>query len=217
MLQLSNNGLEVSANVDELRSKFDAKHYVVLNELLGSNLLNRIHAHIEQGQWNRKAYSDGFSGAESILSDGATCNLLGFILNHPALLSTIRSITGCSLISEFSGRVYKMEGALKDSLSWHDDISESDKRQVGFSLNLSPHAFDGGIFELRNKETVKPLARVSNTGPGNALIFRISSNLEHRVTAVAGNTPKIACAGWFRSTGKTYTGKLIEQLNASHR
>src|SRR6266536_1524230 len=124
-------------------------------------------------------------------------------------------MTGCTEISDFSGRVYRMAAGPQHHLTWHNDIDIKEKRQVGFSMNLSKKIFRGGTFELRNHSTLIPLAQVNNTGYGDALIFRISADLEHRVTQVVDRVPKTACAGWFRATGKSYFTKLMGSLNGS--
>jgi hypothetical protein len=98
-------------------------------------------------------------------------------------------------------------------LSWHSDTKDP-QRQVGFSMNLTPERFHGGVFELRDRHTLKPLARVHNTGPGDALLFRISSDLQHRVTAVHDDVAKIACAGWFRATGISFLANLAKQMKS---
>lgn len=46
-------------------------------------------------------------------------------------------------------------------------------------------------------DTRELLQEVRNTGFGDALLFRISENLVHRVQGVTGEHPKIAFAGWF--------------------
>jgi hypothetical protein len=43
------------------------------------------------------------------------------------------------------------------------------------------------------------LAEIANTGWGDAMLFRTSKQLQHRVTDVVGNEPKTAFAGWFKS------------------
>jgi len=40
-------------------------------------------------------------------------------------------------------------------------------------------------------------ASIANTGPGDAIVFRIDGALEHMVTPVSGAVSKIAWAGWF--------------------
>jgi hypothetical protein len=105
----------------------------------------------------------------------------------------IRIITSCAHISDFAGRVYRRTAGPQHHLSWHCDTAE--QRQVGFRMNLSTDIFHGGTFELRLRRTPALLARVNNTGFGDALLFRISNDLEHRVTEVVGEVTKIACAG----------------------
>jgi hypothetical protein len=72
------------------------------------------------------------------------------------------------------------------------------------SINLSPTSFSGGTFELRERESKRLVYRHGNTGCGDALIFRLSLDLEHRVTDVIGNAAKTAFAGWFRSQPHDY-------------
>jgi hypothetical protein len=93
-------------------------------------------------------------------------------------------------------------------LSWHSDTKDP-QRLVGFSMNLSTDIFRGGTFELRDRWTLAPLAQVNNTGFGDALLFRISNDLQHRVTEVVNKVDKTACAGWFRATGVSYYAELV--------
>lgn len=65
------------------------------------------------------------------------------------------------------------------------------------------------------------LREVHNTGFGDALLFRISEKLTHRVQDVTGDNPKIAFAGWFlqgedflrnlREFTQTGSGKCAEE------
>jgi 2OG-Fe(II) oxygenase superfamily len=209
----SRNGLVLHGKLDTLRDRFATHHCVVLENLLEPVLLERIQRHIDRAQWNRSAFDDGFSGTEFTLDEPVTCNLLGLLLNNENFLKAIRVITGCTQISDFSGRVYRMAAGPQHHLSWHNDIDIKEKRQVGFSMNLSADVFRGGTFELRNRSTRTPLAQVNNTGFGDALLFRISADLQHRVTQVVGKVPKTACAGWFRATGKSFLPELVGRMN----
>ena len=95
-------------------------------------------------------------------------------------------ITGCPAITEFGSiRVYRLVAGPQHQFSWHNDRNDP-LREVGFSMNLSTDVFRGGTFELRDTRTLTPLAQVNNTGFGDALLFRISSDLQHRVTEVVG-------------------------------
>jgi hypothetical protein len=52
---------------------------------------------------------------------------------------------------------------------------------------------------LRQVGDERLLAEVPNLGLGDAILFRLSRGLQHRVTDVVGAHPKTAFAGWFRT------------------
>jgi len=83
--------------------------------------------------------------------------------------------------------------------------------------SLSTGIFRGGAFELRDRLTMKLLAQVNNTGFGDAFLFRISRDLEHRLTPIMEGVLKTACTGWLRASGENYMKKLIDQLNQSRK
>jgi hypothetical protein len=210
MLQLTTKGLVRYGELDILRDRFATNHCVVLENLLERPLLEKVQREIERARWNSAAFDD--FGTELTLDDSATINLLIFLLNSPGFLDVIRVITGCAQITDANCRVYRLCAGSQHQLSWHTDTSEQD-RLVGFSLNLSTDVFRGGTFELRDRQTRAPLAKVNNTGFGDALLFRISHDLQHRVTQVEDAVAKTACAGWFRATGKSFFTELVAGLN----
>jgi hypothetical protein len=207
MLQLTRKGLVFQGQLDGLRDHFTRNHCVVLEKLLEPALLEKVQGQIEQAQWHSSDWDD--FGTEFTLEDNSVAfRLLVFLLNIPEFLNVIRTITNCAQISDFAGRVYRMATGPQHHLSWHCDTTDQ-QAQVGFSMNLSTDIFCGGTFELRLRRTLAPLAKVNNTGFGDALLFRISNDLEHRVTEVVGEITKTACAGFFRATGKSFFAKLV--------
>ena len=84
--------------------------------------------------------------------------------------------------------------------SWHDDFDG--KRMVGMSINFSPEPYQGGVFEIKETQPERLLGKRPNLGLGDAIFFRIGENLKHQVSAMAGNAPKIAFAGWFQNAPK---------------
>ena len=63
------------------------------------------------------------------------------------------------------------------------------------------------------------LIQVANTGLGDAIIFRLRSDLEHLATDVEGTIEKTAFAGWFRSSPdfRSITVRLaLLSRNVSH-
>lgn len=210
MLQLTRKGLVLQGQLDVLRDRFATNHYVVLEKLLEPELLETVQRKIGKAPWRSSAY-DSFEATEFTLDDDAVgVHLLLFLLNTPEFLNAIRIVSGCTQISDFVGRVYRMTPGSRHHLSWHDDHIKP--RQLGFSMNLSTDVFRGGTFELRNRWTLVPLAQANNTGFGDAILFRISEDLEHRVTEVVDKVAKTACAGFFRASGLNYFTELSGQF-----
>jgi hypothetical protein len=212
MLQLTSKGLILRGDLDSLRDRFATNHYVVLEKLLEPALLAKVQRQMERAPW--RSSSHGKFGTELRLDDPVTVHLLSFLLNSPKFLNVVRTITGYPQISDFTGRVYRLTAGPQHQFSWHSDTKER-RRQVGFSLNLSTDVFSGGTFELRDRLTLAPLAHVNNTGLGDALLFRISDDLQHRVTEVVNAVAKTACAGWFHVGGESFFAELVAGLNAN--
>src|SRR5262245_9421410 len=211
MLQLTSKGLILCRDLDSLRDRFATNHYVVLEKLLEPALLTKVQRQMERAPWRSSPHGkSGKFGTELRLDDPETVHLLFFLLNSPKFLNVVRTITGYPQISDFTGRVYRLTAGPQHQFSWHSDTKDR-QRQVGISLNLSTDVFSGGTFELRDRLTLAPLACVNNTGFGDALLFRISDDLQHRVTEVKDTVAKTACAGWFRATGVSFFRELIGQ------
>lgn len=211
MLQLTRDGLVIHGPLDVLRECFMTNQCVVLEKLLDTALLENLQRQIAQAPWRSTTY--GSVGTELTLDEPMTVHILLFLLNRAEFLDVIRTITGCEEISDFHGRVYRLAAGPQSQLSWHTDIDlePQEQRHVGLSINLSTGVYGGGAFELRDRSTKAPLARINNTGIGDALLFRVSNNLEHRVTEVVGEVAKTACAGWFRATGVSLFSELVRQ------
>ena len=84
-----------------------------------------------------------------------------------------------------------------DYASWHDDLAYD--RLVAISINVGTGAYLGGILQIRHRESGTIVSEVQNIQPGDAIVFRLSPDLEHRVTEVSGGVPRTAYSGWFCS------------------
>ena len=104
------------------------------------------------------------------------------------MFQMVQQVTGCGPIGCFTGRVYRMLPGPGHYDSWHTDAIEH--RIVGMSVNLGRGMYTGGVFQLRELRSQKLLSEVANTGPGDAILFRISPDLAHRVTPV-GAAPTV--------------------------
>jgi hypothetical protein len=52
---------------------------------------------------------------------------------------------------------------------------------------------------MRRKNSEQAPKQIANLRFGDCILFRLSDMLQHRVTPVTGDFPKIAFAGWFKS------------------
>jgi hypothetical protein len=150
---------------------------------------------VELATFEERRY-EGF-GTELYMQHNLAMSTLVFLANDPGLFEIVRAITGCGPIGRFTGRVYRLEAESAYRDVWHSDAQ--DHRMVGMSINLSRGIYSGGLLQLRRCSSKDVLYQVANTGPGDALLFRIAEDLLHRVTPVEGTVAKIAFAGWFRS------------------
>jgi hypothetical protein len=196
MIQLRKSEVVVDAeSIERYKLEFQEKRCVLLPKLLEPRLLDFLLERLEQGQWVEKVHED--IALEVVLDDAPARGLLHFLANAPAFVKTVQEITGCGPVTQFRGRIYRFIPNSGHYDSWHSD--NGDGRLVGMSLNLSPRGYEGGVFQLRECPSERILAEIANTGWGNATLFRISGQLDHRVTDVIGENPKTAFAGWFKS------------------
>jgi hypothetical protein len=213
MIQLTRTGVVFSGSEDDLnrlRSEFDRDHYIILPKLFEPELLQIVLERIESARF--VPFEHVGIGLEFCMEDQPTIVLLTFVANVPAFHRLIERITGCGRIGEYSGRVYRMTSRDGHYDHWHDD--SDDGRMITMSVNLTPQLFHGGALQMRYRGTEKMLHEVRNDGLGDALLFRISPELEHRVQGVEGDVPKTALAGWFVS-GKTFHQEVRELANCS--
>lgn len=196
-VQIQRKGLVIDqAQVGKLSAQFRDAHWVRLPQLLEPSILDFVQARLDNSQW--ESMSHGKIGEEYITNDLPTTSLLHFVMNRPKFRAIVEEISCCKGLQWFRGRVYRMIAGAGHHDNWHSDIAYSN--EIGMSLNLSRDLFRGGLFMLREGDSKRVLARVANTGPGDALIFRISPDLHHRISDLEGEEPKTAFAGWFKSS-----------------
>jgi hypothetical protein len=196
LLQIQPAGLTVNGSIDILRNEFARNHYVHLPQFLEPGLLKIVNNRVHQGEFVDRTHHG--IGTEQCLVPGIATSILQLAFNDPVLLQTVAAVADCGPVKCFDGRVYRMapDGGHYDS--WHSDAGED--RQIAVSVNLSPEPYEGGQLEIREATSTNASHVVSNVGFGNAVMFRISPALRHRVSAVTGSHARTAYAGWFRSS-----------------
>jgi len=198
MIRLTRAGAEFTgrpADIDRLRQQFDREHCIRLPGLLEPGLLQQVLDGIEHSSFSPRTHKD--IGEELCLQNPGTIGLLTFLANDPRFFHIVQQTTGCGPIGCFAGRVYRMIPHSGHYDSWHDDLG--DHRLVAMSLNLSSKVYAGGVLQIRKCATGQIVHAVPNTGLGDAILFRLSRELDHCVTEIDGAAPKTAFAGWFKS------------------
>jgi hypothetical protein len=203
MIQVTRRGTELSSSTEALatlRDQFEQRHYFLLPGLLEPELVDLIQQQIDRGEFRERVHEDIDPNKELCLTKSAAFGALLFLMNDEKLFQLIEDITRCDRINCFEGRVYRVNPGEGHHDSWHNDIGEG--RLVGLSLNLSRKVYAGGVLQIRNRESGALVSEAANTGSGDAVIFRLSRDLQHRITEVEGSASKTAFAGWFRSQPK---------------
>jgi hypothetical protein len=196
---VTRRGLTLELGPHQWRAIGDAfarDHHVFLRGFLGDDVLSIFRTRLARGAF-RNRIEDGRE-IERTLDDPAVVAMYLVALNDPAVFTAVTRVTGCGPIGCFSGRVH-LRGPREDGghyYPWHSDAT--DHRLIGLTVNLGDKPYEGGVLEIRRRDTEVVIARASNPTPGDAVIFRISSELEHHVTPVTAGGPRVVLAGWFR-------------------
>lgn len=193
MLQLTQAGAVVRGDAEDIarmRGTFECQHVLRLPQFLPAVRLRYLQDALARAAFVARAKQDGIGEVCLSRAEPVWDHLL-FMMNDPTLFHWIEQLTGCDPIGCFSGRVWR--GV---DLDWHDDWVQA--RMIGISVNLSTEVFSGGALRVREKASHTQICDVTNTGFGDAVLFRISEHLEHRVTPVEGTAHRTVLTGWFR-------------------
>jgi hypothetical protein len=180
--------------IGRAKDEFAERHCALLEGVIEGELIEQMLRDIERGDFHIERHDVGVE--EKMRSHGLVSALV-FFANDPQVLASIAEITGCGRIGCFDGRVYRLAAARGHLDSWHNDLM--DHRMVAMSVNLTPEPYEGGVLQIRDRRTGEILHEAKNAGIGDALVFRLAPELQHRVTPVEGNVARTAFAGWFKS------------------
>ena len=201
---------ESREDIERMRQEFCQKHCIRLPKFLEPSLLQIVQRQIEKAQFYERMHRD--LGSEGCMYDNTTpVLLLHLLVNNKTLFQAIEQITGCDPIGCFRGRLYRVIPGHSHHDSWHSDMT--DHRMIAMSINLSTEVYYGGVLQIRDEELGQIVYEATNTGFGDAIIFRLASRLKHRLTGLEGTASKTAFAGWFRSQPdyKTFLKKRLSR------
>ena len=205
MIQLSFNGLSIARTEDweVARAEFAQRRCLVFKDFLHPKVLERVQKLIGKLEYYTRVDHDTegkvFARELTLNERHPLASFMFMLLNHQELFDAIQRITGEERpIRYFRSRVYEFRSNPGHYDAWHDD-NEKDQT-IGLSVNLSPDPVDGGEFEIRDANELNVLKRVSGSRFGDAHIFQIGPEYQHRVLPVTGKNGRRNCAGWFCPT-----------------
>jgi hypothetical protein len=198
LMQISKGGANVRSSPEEfaaMRKAFAEQHWLLLPNFLDTPLLDLIQKKLRETEY---CEVDRETGVELRPIDCTAYLATELLLNSPKLFRAIEDITGCERIACFSGRIYSRPASSTYFNRWHSDITD-EGRMIALSINLNTEPYEGGALQIRSATTHEVLCEVYNRNCGDALIFPVDGEFEHRVCDVESGAAKTALAGWFRS------------------
>lgn len=205
MLQITGTGKLIfnPEHLPHMHEQFRQEQLLKLPGFIETSILKRIMSHIEAAQFSTGSSAHAKTARELSREITADMNntafqLLIMLLNNSDLFRIIEQITDSQKIRSFIGRISRMLPNSDHHISWHDDSGNS-HRLVGISINLNAEPYSGAVFQMREEATQRIFAEVANPIPGDAVIFRISREIQHRLTPLEGTVARTCGAGWFYS------------------
>ena len=198
-LQIDRSATIVDASGDRsaARGHFDRHHWIRIPQLLSAAMRRDVRRALAAATFVEVRHTGvNPPSVDVCMEPNALSAMLELLCNDPVLLRAIEALTGAAPLVRFSGFVYRLTPAAGHHHNWHNDVVH--ERRVAMSINLEAEPYDGGVLQIRERESGRIIEEVTNTGAGDAILFRIDPALQQRATAVTRGT-KTAFAGWFRS------------------
>jgi hypothetical protein len=199
MIQLTQTAvLSDPADISRLAEEFEETGCVLLPDFLAPPILSHLLDWLNEAQFVEKheiGHGEVFGTTLFVPNWDRCWFLLHFILNRPRLFEIAGQVAACPKIGNFMGRLHRTVAGADHHIDWHRDAEEA--RTLGLAINLSTEEYTGGIFQLRDQNrTVR--AEVGRAKPGDAFLFRIDREWQHRLTRVQSGRRTVA-VGWFRT------------------
>jgi SAM-dependent methyltransferase len=195
---------ESARGLSSLRAAFEQHHCVRLPGFLDGPVLERVQRYVDEGEFEMRE-REGIR-TELCMDGGKATELLLLLINDPHLFGLVREITGCRRIGRFDGTVYRVMPGDEGEDSWHGEIFGHGI--VEMSIDLSTRPYSGGVLETRDRYSREVLHREIDTELGDALLVRLAPSVQHRVTAVRGDSPRTVYAGRFTMFKRGSDSKL---------
>jgi len=198
MLQVGINRvfLPTDADIREWRACYAESRCIRLPEFFDARLMTWLRSRLAGAAFQERVHA-GIDPppVDLALADRALLAMVTTLVNDSGVFNTVRAVSGCDPIGCYEGIIYRMEPGGNHHDAWHGDIDGN--RMVTLSVNLGD-PYEGGRLQIRERSSGRLVHEAANTRAGDAILFALGDDLEHRVTDVTGAMPKLALAGWFQ-------------------
>jgi hypothetical protein len=199
LICLTRRGASLPASASEIeqaRARFAAGHALHLPGFLDPELLATVQTHIESDGFDEHVHEQLPSRPVDLrVKQGRGWALLLLLTNDAPVLDFARTVTGEKSIRSFAGAVARRIPGAGHEDAWHSDAGGG--RLAALTVNLSGGAYEGGVLQIQEAVGGRIVFELANTGPGDAVLFKIDPALKHRVTPPEGRASRTAFAGWF--------------------
>lgn len=189
-----------SSKIEDYKTEYQNTHCVFLPSFIEQTALNNLIDRLEQTEFYTKSEKDEHTGEFGKVlympSDNPVPFMFHMLMNDRELFKHLEEITGCNHIGNFTGRIHRSEGGEQHQIEWHGD--NSDTRLLAMTINLGRTRYTGAKFQIRKKGEREVIREFGQTEPGDAFIFQIHPNLQHRLSLVETGTRTVG-VGWFRA------------------
>ncbi|MBS1522332.1 MAG: 2OG-Fe(II) oxygenase [Bacteroidetes bacterium] len=188
-----------NTSIEKYRDEFESTHCVFIPGFLSGNTLENILRKLQTATFQTKFETDNTNKLGKVLfiplSDPVVFTFW-LLLNNPELFSMLQEITQCGHIGNFVGRIHRSEGGEDHSIEWHSD--NTDNRLLAITLCLGTDDYTGGKLQIKSKDDENIIREFGQLTAGDAIIFKISPHLKHRLTNLETGRRTVGI-GWFRS------------------
>ena len=182
---------------EKYREAFAERRSIFCRNVFEPDFLALLSAFVERASYTREGVDNLlFRTIEQPPRSGGAISLA---LRRPNLLRWIERVTDCEPLATVSGRVAQIEANPDTTLDWHNDMREP-LRRIGITINLGSKPYEGGAFELRERDGGM-LTTHRHVEQGGALIFDVGRHYLHRVLPVTSGGPRRVYTGWFYRAG----------------
>ncbi len=190
-----------SSEIDQLRNQFRQNRFLLLPNCVEPSLWGRLFDLSTKLEYQPQHLP---TWERLVCSHPSITIPLMMIFNRPSVLRWVEQVTGKAPLLGFEARLHRLTNVRTDQtkartggqdIPWHDDGPGI--RQLAFSLSFTDAQVEGGRFQLRRKGSTSLLADFATPLAGDAILFDVAEELEHRITPISSQAARTTYAGWF--------------------